>query len=97
MRHGLGSRNTRKSGAAVIALALVAVMLFAACGSSSSGGSNNNASGATGAAAGSGFDGIGGNGAIPGLYTETTQPTPGGSMTFALEAESTGGWCLPEA
>jgi hypothetical protein len=70
-------------------------MLFAACGSSSSGGSgNNNASGSTGAAAGSGFDGIGGNGAIPGLYTETTRATPGGSMTFAAGREQA--WsCLP--
>src|SRR5215212_3581537 len=25
------------------------------------------------------------------------KPTPGGSMTFGLEAETTGGWCLPEA
>jgi len=89
--------GSRKSGAAVVALALVAVMLFAACGSSSSGGSGPTTSGSTGASAGNGFSGVGGNGAIPGLYTETTQPTPGGSMTFALEAESTGGYCLPEA
>src|SRR5258706_1205436 len=25
------------------------------------------------------------------------KPTPGGSVTMALPAESTGGWCLPEA
>jgi peptide/nickel transport system substrate-binding protein len=29
--------------------------------------------------------------------TSNAKPKEGGSMTFALEAETTGGWCLPEA
>jgi len=71
------------------------MMALAACGSSSGGGSSNNngssPSGATGLAS------VGGNGAIPGLFVETTKPKEGGNMTLALDAESTGGWCLPEA
>ena len=43
------------------------------------------------------FASVGGNGALPGLYTTTAKPVEGGKMTFALDAESTGGWCLPEA
>jgi len=34
---------------------------------------------------------------LQGTQPNTSKPTPGGSLTFALEAESTGGWCLPEA
>ena len=93
MRHGLGSR---KAGSAVVAFALVMVMLLAACGSSGGGGGSTS-KGQTGAKTGTGLDNVGGNGIIPGLFTETTKPTPGGDVTFALEAESTGGWCLPEA
>jgi peptide/nickel transport system substrate-binding protein len=40
------------------------------------------------------------NGGSKGGTTQTTsnaKPKEGGSMTFALEAETTGGWCLPEA
>jgi peptide/nickel transport system substrate-binding protein len=96
VRHGFGSR--KRSGAAIVALALVLAMVLAACGSS---GSDKPAKGATGSTGNSGStewtDELGGNGAIPGLQTETTKPTPGGDMTFALDAESTGGWCLPEA
>jgi peptide/nickel transport system substrate-binding protein len=29
--------------------------------------------------------------------TEAGEPTPGGELVYALEAETTGGWCLPEA
>ena len=28
---------------------------------------------------------------------EDLKPTPGGSVTYGLEADTTGGWCLPEA
>jgi peptide/nickel transport system substrate-binding protein len=28
---------------------------------------------------------------------EAGEPTPGGELVYALEAETTGGWCLPEA
>src|SRR4029078_10182821 len=38
-----------------------------------------------------------GQGAIRGWVPATTRPVEGGDMTFALDAETTGGWCLPEA
>jgi peptide/nickel transport system substrate-binding protein len=71
-------------------------MALSACGSSGSSKSTSNngsstPSGATGLAV------VGGNGPIPGVWTETTKPTEGGKMTFALDAETTGGWCLAEA
>ena len=31
------------------------------------------------------------------LHRSAAKPTAGGDVTFALEAETTGGWCLPEA
>ena len=40
---------------------------------------------------------VGGTGAIPGLDTETSKPTEGGSITYGLDADTSGGWCLPEA
>ena len=66
----------------IIALALVMVLL-AACGSS---GGSSKAKG--GPATTQGLSGAGKN---------EGKPTPGGSITMALPAESTGGWCLPEA
>jgi len=81
VRHGLGSR---KIGAGLVAVALVMVMLFAACGSSGGGGGNPKG----GEATTQGLTGAGG---------DEGKPTPGGTITFALPAESTGGWCLPEA
>jgi peptide/nickel transport system substrate-binding protein len=88
----LGSR--KRGAAGLVALALVLAMVLAACGSSGGGGATPK--GQTGKT-GTGLDNVGGNGVLPGLFTETTKPTPGGDATFALEAESTGGWCLPEA
>ena len=77
----LGSR--KRSGFGLVAVALVMAMLVAACGGSS------------------------GKSGTPKNSTVTTQPTqiptnegkptPGGKITFALEAESNGGFCLPEA
>ena len=72
-------------------------MALSACGSSSKGSggtSTSTPSGATGP-----FADVGGTAGagLPGLYTETSKPTEGGKMTFALDAETTGGWCLAEA
>ena len=77
----LGSRKRSVGG--VIAVALVMAMLIAACGGSSS------KSPASGPATTKGLTGT--------TLPANVKPTPGGSITFALEAESTGGWCLPEA
>lgn len=38
----------------------------------------------------------GGNGGGGGNPEPSGEPTPGGSVTYALEAENGGGWCLPE-
>jgi len=92
VRHGFGSR--KRGGGAAIALVLVLAMALASCGSSGSdkpSGSDNN-----GSPSGDWTADLA-DGPIPGLKVETTKPTPGGEMTFALDAESTGGWCLPEA
>jgi peptide/nickel transport system substrate-binding protein len=93
VRHGFGSR--KRGGAAVIALALVLAMVLAACGSSGS--TAKEPSGSTGDNGSSDWTADLADGPIPGLKTESTKPTAGGDMTFALDAESTGGWCLPEA
>jgi peptide/nickel transport system substrate-binding protein len=77
-----GSRKRSVSG--LVAVALVMAMLIAACGGSSS--KAKTPSGGT--ATTQGLSGAGGN---------EGKPTPGGKITFALPAESTGGWCLPEA
>jgi peptide/nickel transport system substrate-binding protein len=62
-------------------------LVVAACGGggskSSSGGTNNSSPGTTAG--------------VSGLPSDNSKPTTGGSVTFALEAESSGGWCLPEA
>jgi peptide/nickel transport system substrate-binding protein len=92
VRHGFGSR--KRGAAAIIALVLVLAMVLAACGSDSNPTSEPN--GSSGAPAGDWTADLV-DGPIPGLQVETTEPTPGGDMTFALDAESTGGWCLPEA
>jgi len=85
-------------GAGVVALALVMVMTLASCGSSSKGGDKSPTTGPSGSTGLAGpFEGVGGNGALPGLYTTDEKPAEGGQMTFALDAESTGGWCLAEA
>ena len=76
---------SRRAGALVLVVALA--LVAAACGSSSSGG-----------AAGDG----GGTGAIAGVpeesgYPEDAKPTRGGQLVYGLEAETNGGYCLPEA
>jgi peptide/nickel transport system substrate-binding protein len=95
VRHVLRSR--KRSAAGAVAVVLVTAMVLASCGSSTKGGkgtpNNTSKTSATGL-------GIVPNegGAIPGIKDESaTKPTEGGSMTFALDAESTGGWCLAEA
>jgi peptide/nickel transport system substrate-binding protein len=96
VRHVFGTR--KRSGAGFVTVALVAAMTLAACGGSSSKSSPDKGNSSTPTTA-SGLGQVGGtNGsALPGLYTTTEKPTEGGKMTFALDAESTGGWCLPEA
>jgi peptide/nickel transport system substrate-binding protein len=83
VRHVLGSR---KRSAGIVAILLVTVMTLAACGSSGSGKSNGNKNSTPTTAALSGTK-----------PTNLGKPTPGGSLTYALPAESNGGWCLPEA
>jgi peptide/nickel transport system substrate-binding protein len=75
---------------------MVLAMVLAACGSSSKttapGGKKPTAS-ATGLGLVPNEGGL-----LPGLKNESSiKPTEGGTMNFALDAESTGGWCLPEA
>jgi peptide/nickel transport system substrate-binding protein len=80
-------RKTFSRGLRALALFFAVAMLFAACGgdddkSGSSGGNGNtNAS----------VDGPSGEEPVDG------KPTPGGSVVYALEANTNGGWCLAEA
>ena len=83
MDYVLGSR--RRSAGGAVAIALVMVMLIGACGSSSSKG---NPKGGTATTSGV----SGGNDKLTNV-----KPDLGGKVTIALPAESTGGWCLPEA
>ena len=79
--------SLKRSSVGIIAIALVMVLL-AACGSSGGSGkanNNNNSTPTTGGLSSSGKD------ANPG------KPVVGGSITYALPAESNGGFCLPEA
>ena len=59
------------------------VLLIAACGSSGSSKADNNKGPAT----------------TKGLTTGDTggTPTPGGSLVYGLEADTSGGWCLYKA
>lgn len=79
---GYLSGSRKRSVSGLIAVALVMAMLIAACGGSSG------KSPASGPATTVGLSGASGN---------EGKPTPGGKITFALEAESDGGWCLDEA
>ncbi|HTD50062.1 MAG TPA: ABC transporter substrate-binding protein, partial [Acidimicrobiia bacterium] len=81
VRHVLRSR--KGSARSAVAVAVVMAMALAACGSSSKPAKN----------AGTPTTSPG----LQGTQPNTGKPTPGGSITFALPAESTGGWCLPEA
>jgi peptide/nickel transport system substrate-binding protein len=73
--------SRKRSAGGAVAVALVMVMMLASCGSSSSKGN-----GGTPATSG-----------VAGQKKDQGKPTPGGSVTYALPAESTGGYCLPEA
>ncbi|MCU1430873.1 MAG: hypothetical protein JWL83_4873 [Actinomycetia bacterium] len=81
------SGRTSRSRSATMGVALVTVLALAlaACGGSSSKGGTGKKGGTTGTTL------------VKGLDPNAGTPTPGGSATFALEAETTGGWCLPEA
>jgi peptide/nickel transport system substrate-binding protein len=78
----LGSRRRSAGGAG--AIALVIMTLLTGCGSSGK-------KPAKGPATTNQLS-SGGNAKLTNV-----KPTPGGQVTFALQAESTGGWCLPEA
>jgi len=49
------------------------------------------------ACGGSGSESGGGGGGGDDGAADAGQPTPGGKVTYALEAENSEGWCLPEA
>jgi len=74
--------SRKRSVGGAVAVALIMAMLIAACGGSSSKSPANGPSTTAGLSGNQGNEG---------------KPTPGGSVTMALPAESTGGWCLPEA
>ncbi len=78
--------RSRSATAGVALVASLALALAACGGSSSSGKSGTNKPGSTTAST-----------LVKGLPTDTSKPTEGGSITYALEAETTGGYCLPEA
>ncbi len=46
---------------------------------------------------GGGGGGGGGTGAQTNIPKDTGKPVQGGSITYGLEAETLGGWCLPDA
>lgn len=71
-------------------------LVLGACGSSGKGGGTGTTKPGGGANQ-TGLARVGGNGPIPGLFVDTAKPKEGGAVTFGLEADSTGGWCLPEA
>ena len=78
-----GPRST--GGLSALALVLLLAMFAAACG----GGDDD------------GDDGAGGGGGDGGgsqtTEADTGEPVAGGRIVYGLEAESSGGWCLPEA
>ncbi len=73
--------SRKRSVGGAVAIALVMAMLIAACG-----GSSTPKGGGTSTTQG-----------VSGGNPNEGKPTPGGAVTMALPAESTGGWCLPEA
>ena len=76
-----GMRSKPRSWALVATAAVAVTLLVAACG-----GDGGSSSG--------GSDGGGGGGENT---ADAGTPTPGGKITYALEAETSSGWCLPEA
>jgi peptide/nickel transport system substrate-binding protein len=95
VRHVFGSR--KRSAASAVAITVVLAMVLAACGGSSSKGG-----GTTNTKPGNNAKGLAivpnEGGAIPGIKNDSSiKPVEGGTATFALDAESTGGWCLAEA
>ncbi len=75
-------RTTFSRGLRALAVFFVLALMFSACG-----GSSNKSKGTSGGAA----NGPTGEDANPG------QPQLGGSITYGLEANTNGGWCLAEA
>jgi peptide/nickel transport system substrate-binding protein len=75
----------RSRSTAVIAFSAVCALILGACGGSS-GSSNTSKTNAPTT--------IGVTGATE---DPNVKPTPGGSVTYGLEADTTGGWCLQEA
>ncbi|MGO9877632.1 MAG: ABC transporter substrate-binding protein [Acidimicrobiia bacterium] len=91
MRHVFGSRH--RSG--VVAIAVVSAIVLAACGSSSKSTSTNKTPNTATPTTASALDLPGSP--LPGLTADTSKPVEGGNVTFAVDSETTGGWCLPEA
>ena len=96
VRHVFGSR--KRSGAGVVAIALVMAMVLAACGEQQQEQRRTTAAAARRATA----TGLGAASADNGRASRVSTPRRrsrprAATMTFALDAESTGGWCLPEA
>ena len=67
------------------------VLLIGACGGSSSKGGTGKTTDTKAGSAAPSKDGL------SGVVTDTSKPTPGGSMTVSIEAETATGYCLPEA
>src|SRR4051794_17945239 len=78
------TRSSRRHGVlAGFALIMALGLVVAACGGDdSSSGKQKGSTQSTG---------------LVGLKEDSSKPTPGGSVTYALPAETTGGYCLPEA
>lgn len=83
-------RGTARSRtfARIIALTCALALVLAACGGDDDDG---------GTAGGNGDETEENEPGVVGGDDENLTPTPGGSITYALEAETTGGWCLAEA
>jgi peptide/nickel transport system substrate-binding protein len=78
--------SRRRSLAGAFALVTALALVLAACGGGDDSGgakkTNNTSTQTSG---------------LVGYKPDTAKPTPGGTITYALPAETTGGWCLPEA
>ncbi len=80
---GIVTRRSFWRGPQAIALVLTLVMFAAACGSSSKKGGGNSGPATTGG--------------ISNSDDPNAKPTPGGSLIYGLEADTSGGWCLFKA
>ncbi len=75
-------RTDRRARHRLLALLLAVLLFGAACGGGDSSG---------------GSGGTDGDGATPVTDEDAGKPTPGGEITYGMEAESSGGFCLQEA